>query len=249
MNLRDRHGRCYYTAVEHFVNTRLQPAVHAVDADIIRPHDAAVVHARRAELVRVEARQAVADIEAVLHDVVGRWEAPRALPIEALLADVHARDGDQVEILRDGSLVHALRHHRRLEIAGHIAAVQQAGACHQLDDAVHLPRRADIAGTDARDAERCDLRLLHDAAKSDVRGDNKLAPRIRAVQVLRRVDLGVAERLRLTQGIFKFQAGRRHGVEDIIRRAVHNTADAEHRFHIERALQIRQPADAAADGR
>lgn len=114
---------------------------------------------------------------------------------------------------------------------------------------MHLPRRADIAGTDARDAERCDLRLLHDAAKSDVRGDDKLAPRIRAVQVLRWVDLGVAESLRLTQGIFKFQAGRRHGVEDIIRRSVHDPADAEHRLHIERALQIRQPADTAADGR
>ena len=116
-------------------------------------------------------------------------------------------------------------------------------------NAVHLPRRADIAGTDARDAERCDLRLLHDAAKGDVRGDDKLAPRIRAVQVLRWVDLGVAESLRLTQGIFEFQPGRRHGVEDIIRRSVHDPADTEHRLHIERALQIRQPADTAADGR
>ena len=86
-------------------------------------------------------------------------------------------------------------------------------------------------------------------AESERRQDRKLVRRIDAVDVERRVGLGIAQRLRLGEHLGEVAALRLHLGEDEIARAVEDAVDARHRIRRRALAQPLDHRDAARDRR
>ena len=95
----------------------------------------------------------------------------------------------------------------------------------QLDPVAQLLGVADVLARQLRDALGVDLVELHRHAEGDRRHDGELVRGIDALDVERRVGLGVAARLRLLQHGVERRAGCAHLGQDEVRRAVDDAGD------------------------
>ena len=192
--------------------------------------------------------QTVAHVHAVLQYIICSGVTSCALPVEALLSDVQAGQGDEIEVLRHRRLMYGGKKERRLNIGRH-RAVELPRAGNQLADAVHAAESADVLAAQSFDAHNGDLRFIEYAAEGNVGRDDQLAADVPAVQILRGVGLGVAEGLRLLQRGEKAAAVAVHMVENVVCRTVHNAADTDHRLLLQRLFQVGKPGDSAAHRR
>ena len=104
-----------------------------------------------------------------------------------------------------------------------------------------------VLGLDVADARHGDSLLIQRHAEGDVGGQDDLVPGVDTVHVGGGVGLGVAQLLGLLQHVGVIQAEAGHVIEDVIAGAVHDAADLVDLLDPAGALQLRQPADAAAD--
>ena len=154
--------------------------VDALRADVIRTRNAAVVHVGRPQRRGVEMVQAVAHIHAVLQYIICGGVTPGALPVEALLADVQAGQGDEIEILRHGRLVSRGGEERRFNV-GRDAVRQLSCPRDQLAYAPHAPEGGNVGGAQSFNAHHGDLALVEHTAEGDVGRDDELAADVAAV--------------------------------------------------------------------
>ena len=186
------------------------------------------------------------DGDEVAEDGRGGRVAAGAPAVEHQLAGGVGLDEDGVEGLAHAGERVRPRDHRRVDAHGD-AVVGALADRQQLDDGVHLAGRRDVGGGDLGDALAVDVGAGDPGVEGERGEDRGLGGGVEALDVGGRVGLGVAERLRLLDGVGEAGAGRVHLVEDVVGRAVD---DAEHLAHVvtgERLAQRPQQRDRAGD--
>ncbi len=129
-----------------------------------------------------------------------------------------------------------------------LAAFDLLGDREQLDDAARAARGGDVLRRDVHDALDVHVTRAHARVEREGGEDGGLRLRVVALDVGRRVGLGVTELLRLGEHVLQVGAGAVHLVEDEVRRAVDDAEHLRHPIARERLAQRTDERDGARDG-
>ena len=209
---------------------------------------AGIVRHGRDERIGVKRVHAARDVHEVLHDVVSRRVAARALTEEALHAHAVPVHADEVEVRGHGRLERVAAQQRRFYV-GADAAGGLLRRRDQLARAAVRLKAGNVRLAHVADAEHRHVRLAQRHAEGHVGGQDQLALNVQPVDVGRGVGLGIAERLRLREHVGKVGIAAVHRVHDVVGRAVENAPDAGDVVGARGLFEVRQPRDAAADRR
>ena len=105
--------------------------------------------------------------------------------------------------------------------------VRRLGDRQELDPVAQLPRVGDLLGADPGDALGVDLLQLHPAPEGERGEDLELVGRVDALDVQRRVRLGVPGRLRFAEGLGEVAPLLGHPRQDVVRRPVDDAVERD----------------------
>jgi len=209
-----------------------------VEADVVAGEGLAHVEQRQVGIGALPRPAATedpvpSDSDVIAEDGAGRRLATGTAPVEHQLAGRLGFDEDGVESLTHAGERVPPRNHRRVDSHGNpcrraVFAIGALADREQLDDAVHVLGGLDVGRGDLGDALAVDVLAGDPSVEGEAGEDRRLGRRVEALDIGRRVGLGITERLGLAHRVGEALPGRVHLVEHVVGRAVDDPHDLAH---------------------
>ena len=184
-------------------------------------------------------------IHAVLHHIICSGVAACPLTVEAHNAGAFPPEGDKIIVGRHGGLQRSFGKQGGLD-TGADAGFPPGGCADELADHAVLRKGCHILCKNFVDAADGNLLPVHADSEGHIGREDGLVPGVDALHIGGGVGLRIAQRLRLLQSLAVIQTQPGHGVQNIVAGAVHNAPNLLQLLRPAAALQLAEPADAAA---
>ena len=176
-----------------------------------------------------------------------RRVAPRTGPVEHELTHLRALDEDRVVGVADRGQRVGCRDHRGVHAGGNLVVLELG----DREELHHVPEArgvGDILRGDPRDPLAIHVARDDPRVERDRGEDRALGRRIEALDIGRRIGLGVPESLRLGQRVLERPSVLRHLRQHVVRRAVHDPEHPADPLARQRFLEGCDQRDPAGDG-